>query len=118
MTTPDMHLDTGALALNALPDDEAAEVEAHLATCDSCSAELAGFLETVALLGSVAAEAPPASLRRAIMAQTADPPQLPQLSPPAAEPVSTAIAPPPPPAPRHAADDVLPLRCRWYRRPA
>ena len=62
-----MHLDTGAMALSALPDDERAEVEAHLATCDSCPAELAGFLETVALLGSVAAEAPPASLRRAVM---------------------------------------------------
>src|SRR6478609_2079972 len=96
MTSPDMHLDTGAMALGALPEDEAAAVEAHLATCDSCPAELAGFRETVALLGSVAAEAPPASLRRAIMARIAVTPQ---------------------PGPRHAADNVVPLR-RWYRRPA
>jgi anti-sigma-K factor RskA len=124
-----MHLDTGALALNALPEDEAAEVEAHLATCDSCPAELAGFLETVALLGSVAAEAPPASLRRAIMARIAVTPQLPPLAPPIAEPVVAPTPPTPPPGPRHAApptppagprhaaDNVVPLR-RWYRRPA
>jgi anti-sigma-K factor RskA len=117
MTTPDMHLDTGALALGALPEDERAEVEAHLATCDSCPAELAGFLQTVALLGSVAAETPPASLRRAIMARVAVTPQLPPLSPVDAEPV--ASSPPTPPAgPRHAADNVVPLRRRWYRRPA
>ena len=117
MTSPDMHLDTGALALNALPDDEAAEVEAHLATCDSCPAELAGFRETVALLGSVAAEAPPASLRRAIMARIAVTPQLPPLAPPVAEPVVAPAPPTPPAGPRHAADNVVPLR-RWYRRPA
>ena len=103
MTSPDMHLDTGALALNALPDDEAAEVEAHLATCDSCPAELAGFRETVALLGSVAAEAPPASLRRAIMARIAVTPQLPPLAPPVAEPVVAPSPPTPPAGPRHAA---------------
>ena len=117
MTTPDMHLDTGAMALSALPDDERAEVEAHLATCDSCPAELAGFRETVALLGSVAAEAPPASLRRAIMARIAVTPQLPPLASPVAEPPVAPSPPTPPAGPRHAADNVVPLR-RWYRRPA
>jgi len=118
MTTPDMHLDTGALALNALPDDEAAEIQAHLATCDACPAELAGFLETVALLGSVAAEAPPASLRRDIMTRIAVTAQLPPLPPPVSEPVAVPSPPTPPAGPRHAADNVVPLRRRWYRRPA
>jgi anti-sigma-K factor RskA len=112
-----MHLDTGALALNALPDAERAEVEAHLATCDSCPAELASFRETVALLGSVAAEAPPTSLRRAIMARIAVTPQLPPLPPAVVEPPVAPSPPAPPAGPRHAADNVIPLR-RWYRRPA
>jgi anti-sigma-K factor RskA len=113
-----MHLDTGAMALSALPDDERAEVEAHLATCDSCPAELAGFLETVALLGSVAAEAPPASLRRAVMARIAVTPQLPPLPAPDAEPAAAPSPPRSPAGPRHAADNVVPLRRPWYRRPA
>src|SRR5664279_2116254 len=73
----DPHLNTGALALDAMTDDEATEAVAHVADCESCAAELAGFLETAALLGSVAAEVPPSSLRRAVMAAIAITPQLP-----------------------------------------
>src|SRR5664279_3807040 len=72
----DPHLNTGALALDALPDDEVTEAIAHIEGCESCAAELAGFLETAALLGSVASEVPPTSLRRAVLAAIAITPQL------------------------------------------
>ena len=117
MSSADLHVDMGALALGALPDEEALEAEQHVATCDSCTAELAGFRETVVLLGSVAAEAPPASLRRSVMAAIRVTPQLPPLVAPS--PVITSTGP------AHAApaDDVpstpsnvVPLR-PWYRRP-
>ncbi len=78
--TADPHLDTAAYALHAMPADETAEFESHLDTCESCSAELIGFLETAALLGSAAAEGPPASLRASILARVAVTPQLPPLT--------------------------------------
>ncbi len=77
MTSPDMHLDTGALALGALPADEMPPIEDHIGTCDSCREELAGFRETVVRLAAVAAETPPTSLRRAVMTAIAVTPQLP-----------------------------------------
>ena len=92
--TSDPHLNTGALALDAMTDDEATEAVAHVADCESCAAELAGFLETAALLGSVAAEVPPSSLRRAVMAAIAITPQLP--------PVVGQHERPGLPGPRHA----------------
>jgi hypothetical protein len=108
-------LDTGALALGAMPDGEATSARAHVDTCESCTAELTGFLETAALLGSAAAETPPASLRASIMALIAVTPQLPPLTG-----QSGPANPAGRPAARHAADDtpdnVVPLR-RWYRRP-
>lgn len=72
-----MHLDTGALALGALPADERPAVEEHIATCESCRDELAGFRETVVRLAAVSAAAPPASLRRAVLAGVAVTAQLP-----------------------------------------
>lgn len=72
-----MHLDAGALALGALPADELAAVQAHIDTCDSCREEFAGFRETVVRLAAVAAQTPPASLRRAVLAAVAVTPQLP-----------------------------------------
>jgi len=80
MTTPDLHLDTGVLALDAMPADEAPGALSHALSCESCSPELVGFRETAALLGSAAAEAPPASLRRSIMARIAVTPQLPPVT--------------------------------------
>jgi anti-sigma-K factor RskA len=118
MTAADPHLDTAAYALHAVPADEAQLVESHLETCESCSAELVGFLETAALLGSAIAERPPASLRQTIMARVAVTPQLPPLvappaAPPAAEPEESRSS-------RelrrgaHRSDTGLQ---RWYRRP-
>ena len=135
MTSPaDFHLDTGAMALGALPDEELAEVEAHLETCESCSSELAGFRETVAMLGAVSAETPPASLRASIMARIAVTPQLPPLVAPSASTTPRATGPiesaptaadptaldPSGPAqdgnPTDLPDNVVPIR-RWFRRP-
>jgi anti-sigma-K factor RskA len=117
MTTPDMHLDTGALALGALPPEELLAIEDHIQTCESCRDELAGFRETVARLADVAAQTPPASLRRNVLAAITVTPQLPP----------EQRAPTEPPAGRHAAaeetdegappDNVRPIR-PWYRRPA
>jgi anti-sigma-K factor RskA len=140
--TADPHLDTAAFALHAVPADEVTQVSDHLDSCESCSAELIGFLETAALLGSAAAEAPPASLRQAIMSRIAVTAQLPPLTgssparPASPSPVSgpPSSAPEPPVAPgppageitsrprgRHAADDNTDaevVRLEWYRRPA
>ena len=138
MTTPDLHLNTGVLALDAMPADEAPDALAHAASCESCGPELAGFLETAALLGAAAAEPPPASLRRLIMARIAVTPQLPPLmglpdvrpaiaeptvrmAPPDSAGTASTSAPGPerpatPQEPPAAADNVVPLR-PWYRRP-
>ena len=48
----------GAYALDAVDPDERAEVEAHLATCAQCRAEVAEHREVVALLADTAAPAP------------------------------------------------------------
>jgi anti-sigma factor RsiW len=49
----------GAYALDATEQAERAQVEAHLAECPRCRAEVAAHLEMAALLGSAATEAPP-----------------------------------------------------------
>jgi anti-sigma factor RsiW len=78
--TTDQHLNTGAMALGALPEDEAAEYSEHLQSCATCTAELTGFLETAAILGSSAAQTPPASLRGAVMEAVSRTAQLPPLT--------------------------------------
>ncbi|MFI1168795.1 anti-sigma factor domain-containing protein [Streptomyces sp. NPDC020801] len=50
MTTTDPHGLTGAYALHALPGDERAAFERHLADCDSCVRETAEFAATAARL--------------------------------------------------------------------
>lgn len=78
--TTDQHLNTGSMALDALPQDEAAAFLVHLETCSTCSAELTGFLETAAILGSSVAQTPPASLRRSVMQAVSTTAQLPPLT--------------------------------------
>ncbi len=139
MTMADPHLDTGAYALDAMPEDEAVVTRAHLEDCGSCSAELAGFLETAALLGAAAAEMPPASLRRTVMALVSRTPQLPPLiarpsnvvreADVAAEPAvrsdrsNVKNAGPDTPSPerfttdRSNLDSTVVLLRPWYRRP-
>ena len=129
----DPHLNTGVLALDAMPDEEATEAIAHIEDCESCAAELAGFLETAALLASVASEVPPAALRRAVLAAIAVTPQLPPVvglherharqGPRHAQPDDEATVPTPTPSPTvpdrpPTSGTVVPLRRPWYRRPA
>lgn len=77
MTPSDVHLDTGARALDSLPADEARRFDEHLSTCDHCAAEYAGFLETTALLGTAAAETAPEALERRLVRLIAVTAQLP-----------------------------------------
>ncbi|SDO46276.1 Anti-sigma-K factor rskA [Nakamurella panacisegetis] len=122
--TTDQHLNTGAMALGALPDDEAAEYADHLRTCPTCVDELASFLQTAAILGSSVAQAPPAGLRRSVMAAVAQTPQLPPLTEDSAgRHRHTAESAPAPttavgiPEPDGGSATVIPLRRPWYRRP-
>jgi anti-sigma factor RsiW len=131
MTTADPHLNTGSMALDALPQDEAAAFSVHLETCPTCSAELTGFLETAALLGSSVAQTPPASLRRTVMQAIAVTPQLPPLTGPAqatdpawgrhrtdadeVAPVEVADEVQGPPT--NPLATVIAMRRPWYRRP-
>lgn len=131
----DQHLNTGAMALGALPDAEAALFVEHLEICPECTAELNGFLETASVLGGSVAHTPPASLRRSVMAAVAQTPQLPPLTltdsglgrhrPVVDEPVAaatTSAAVPVAAGPVNAPSteklaDVIPIRRSWYRRP-
>ena len=132
MTTTDQHLNTGSMALDALPQDEAAAFAEHLETCPTCSAELTSFLETAAILGSSVAQTPPAGLRRSVMQAIAVTPQLPPLTAPvpAADPAlgrHRQEDPAPAPVEEEAADlqgpptnplaTVIAMRRPWYRRP-
>ncbi len=68
---------SGAYALHALPDDEAAAFEAHLAESEETRNEVTELTDTAVLLGlAVEPETPPASLKASIMAQLATTPQL------------------------------------------
>ncbi|MFF1280704.1 anti-sigma factor domain-containing protein [Streptomyces sp. NPDC058299] len=50
MTTTDLHALTGAYAVHALHDEERAAFERHLAECDACEQEVAGFTATAGRL--------------------------------------------------------------------
>lgn len=84
----------GAYALDAVSNEERAEMERHLATCDTCPAELAQFRATVADLAFLADDIePPASLRErirqdAINAQGHEPAPLHSIPAPAPIPAS------------------------------
>ena len=64
-----LHELTAAYALDALDERETAEYEEHLARCERCREELAGFRETAAALAyAVETPEPPAGLRDRIVA--------------------------------------------------
>lgn len=65
----DPHLDVGAYALHALPAEEAAAFEKHLAGCAPCRLEVERLSGTAVRLGTVATRAPSADLRRRVLDQ-------------------------------------------------
>ncbi len=67
--TTDLHALAAAYALDALDDDERVEFEAHLASCESCPAELAKFAEVVGGLAEATGVAAPANVRDRVLAQ-------------------------------------------------
>jgi len=83
MTSPDVHMLTGAYAANALADTEREQFEAHLSECEECTQEVRDLLETTALLGVAAAAPVPPQLRDRVMAEVARTRQIPPVvSPP------------------------------------
>lgn len=66
--TPDVHALAGAYALDALPPDEQAFFERHLAECDACRLEVTELQETATRLAAGVAATPPASLRARVLA--------------------------------------------------
>jgi len=72
---PQIHMLTGAYALDALPDDEREAFEEHLEVCPDCAEEADELRATAAHLGGLLREQPSAGLRDAVMAQIADTPQ-------------------------------------------
>jgi len=72
----DLHSLTGLYAIDALDDAERARFESHLAGCEACQEEVAGFRATAARLGDATAEPPPARLRDAVLAAASQTPQI------------------------------------------
>lgn len=73
----DLHLSTGAMALDALPAEEAERFQDHLAHCETCAEEFRGLQATAAMLGAAEAIRPPARLRVWVLDAAARTPQLP-----------------------------------------
>jgi hypothetical protein len=73
----ELHLLTGAYAVDALTGAELDEFEKHLQRCASCTEEVRGLLETAARLGLTTAIAPPPRMRRQVLAAASRTRQLP-----------------------------------------
>lgn len=67
--TTDLHMLTGAYALDALDADEQVAFEAHVSGCESCAEEVRGLRATGALLGLAAAVTPDEEFGRRLMTQ-------------------------------------------------
>ena len=72
----EMHESTGTYALNALDAAELTEFEAHLATCETCSVEVAEFCETAVELSLLSLATPPSTLRSHVLDAIRIEPQL------------------------------------------
>lgn len=70
--TEDLHHLAAAYALNALDEVERRAFEAHYPSCSICSAEVADYRETAALLAESTATAPPDDLKARLMAEIGD----------------------------------------------
>jgi anti-sigma-K factor RskA len=73
----ELHLLTGSYALDALPEDDRAEFERHLARCPSCTEEVRGLRETAARLAMSPALIPPPEMRERVLAAAPRTRQLP-----------------------------------------
>lgn len=73
----ELHLLTGAYAVDALTGDELEEFEKHLRRCTSCTEEVRGLRETAARLGMTSAIEPPAWMRRQVLTAVSRTRQLP-----------------------------------------
>jgi len=73
----DLHLLTGAYAVDALTGAELDEFEKHLRRCPSCTEEVRGLQETAARLGLTTAIEPPPWMRREVLAAASRTRQLP-----------------------------------------
>jgi hypothetical protein len=60
----------GVYALDACEDGESADVEAHMATCNPCTAEAARLKDLAGWLGASEAASPSAELRSRVLAET------------------------------------------------
>jgi len=67
--TTDLHMLTGAYALDALDADELVAFEAHIAGCESCAVEVRGLRATGAMLGLTATVTPDEDFQRRLMTQ-------------------------------------------------
>ncbi|MFJ6462218.1 zf-HC2 domain-containing protein [Streptomyces sp. NPDC091387] len=63
----DVHMLTGAYALDALRGRERAAVEAHCAGCPACLRECEEFRATAARLGMASTTTPPAALKGRVL---------------------------------------------------
>lgn len=80
----ELHMLTGAYALGAVDDLEAARMREMLRTSPEASAEVRSFTETAALLGSAEAVEPPAAMRASVLAAVRETRQVPPVVVPAA----------------------------------
>jgi anti-sigma-K factor RskA len=64
----ELHLLTGAYAVDALTDEELDEFERHLSKCPSCTEEVRELRETAARLGMTTALEPPPWMREKVLA--------------------------------------------------
>jgi len=73
----ELHLLTGAYAVDALTGDELDQFEKHLQRCPSCTEEVRGMQETAARLGMTTAIEPPPWMREQVLTAASRTRQLP-----------------------------------------
>jgi anti-sigma-K factor RskA len=73
----DLHLLSGAFALDALSPEEAEQFHRHLEECPACRQEVRELQEAAARMGMSEAVPPPAYLRQRVLAAAGRTPQLP-----------------------------------------
>jgi len=77
MSDAELHALTGAYALNALDEQEAAAFARHLTSCEACTQEVGELQATAVRLARAVAETPPPEMRRRVMAAVGEAQQIP-----------------------------------------